>query len=198
MRSLFQGAHRKLRIFGGVRCETEPVDHFFILTQSPLATENMSRFWGSSMPRVLLITVLLTAQLISWNASPLFLCFDSDGEVCIDLGPGSCSCCRHEHDAADDPGRPEQSPERRPEQSPERGIGGSPCECTHLQITVPWTAVTVSSDGTHLARLSTLTPFVADDEIGRSLTPALHDFTLTVNRDVHCGDGGARTAILRC
>ncbi len=140
------------------------------------------------MPRLLLITALLTAQLISWNASPLFLCFDSDGEVCIDLGPGSCSCCRHEYDAADDPGRPEQ----------ERRIGGSPCECTHLQITVSWTAMTVSSDGTHLARLSTLTPFVADDEIGRSLTPALRDFTLTVNRDVHCGDGGARPAILRC
>jgi hypothetical protein len=138
------------------------------------------------MPRVLLIIALLTAQLVSWSASPLFLCFDSDGEVCIDLGPGSCSCCRHEHEPADDQGRPE------------RRIGGSPCDCTHLQITVPWTVVTVSSDETRLVRLSSLTPFVADGEIGRSLTPALHDSPLTVNRDARCRDRGARMAILRC
>ena len=146
------------------------------------------------MPRALLIIALLTTQLISWDASPLFLCFDSDGEVCIDLGPGSCSCCRHEHEAANDQGRPEQ----RSQQSSERRIGGSPCECTHLQITVPWTAVTVSSDGARLVHASNLTPFVADAAIGRSLIPALHDSSLVLNRDVHCCDRGARTAILRC
>ena len=51
------------------------------------------------MPRALLILFLMGAQLVSWNASPLFLCLDSDGAVCVDLGPASCACCRHHHDA---------------------------------------------------------------------------------------------------
>jgi len=185
MLTFLQGAHEKCAPSKQKPCQTEACDHF-ILTQLPFTTENTIRFQGSTMPRVLLIIALLAAQLISWSASPLFLCFDSDGEVCIDLGPGSCNCCRHEHEPVNDQGRPEHR------------IGGSPCDCTHLQITVPWTVVTVASDATRLVRLSSLTPFVADDEIGRSLTPKLQDSPLTVNRDVRCCERGARTAILRC
>jgi hypothetical protein len=138
------------------------------------------------MSRVLLIVALLSTQLISWNASPLFLCFDSDGEVCIDLGPGSCNCCRHENEPTDNHACPEQR------------FGGSPCDCTHLQITVPWTAVTVSSDGAHVVRLSGLTPFVASNGFTRGLTPGLHESILTANHDVRYCDRGSRTAILRC
>jgi hypothetical protein len=139
-----------------------------------------------TMPRLFLIASLLFAQAISWNASPLFLCFDGDGEVSIDLGPSSCNCCRHQHGLDDD------------HASPEERVGDTSCNCTHLQLTVPWTAVTVTSDATHSVGLSSLAAFVVENGKIDSLLHASHESTILVLSDVPSRQSSARTAILRC
>ena len=138
------------------------------------------------MPRLFLIASLLAAQAISWNASPVFLCFDGDGEVCIDLGPSSCNCCRHQHGLEDD------------HASPEQRVGDSSCNCTHLQLTVPWTAVTVTSNVTDSACLSSPAAFVVENGKIDLLSLASRESTLLALRDANCRHSSAHTAILRC
>ena len=45
------------------------------------------------MANRLLSLMLVATQLVSWNASPLYLCVGSEGSVCIDLGSENCNCC---------------------------------------------------------------------------------------------------------
>jgi hypothetical protein len=138
------------------------------------------------MPRLILIAGLLAAQAISWNASPIFLCFDADGEVCVDLGPSACNCCRHQHGPEDD------------DASPGQHVSESSCDCQHLQITAPWTPVTLTSDVTHAARVFGLPGFVVED--GRFLPPppAASESTLLRTSEAPCYQTSARAVILRC
>lgn len=91
------------------------------------------------MLRALLVGFLLSAQLVSCNAAPLFLCLDGDGALCIDLGPASCACGQHEHNSQGHAG--DDGPAH------EHSIGGSSGDCTHVQITAAASAVIVAPDG---------------------------------------------------
>jgi len=129
------------------------------------------------MRHAFLITLLLTGQFISCNAAPLFLCMDGDGSLCIDLGPGSCACCQHGHDWAEDLSQnPSANGNRHSHQSCDRHqapatIEATPCDCTHLQITVAWTAVTVSPEANRLIILPSLTALVGNRDGGSALSP---------------------------
>lgn len=148
------------------------------------------------MPRALLILFLMGAQLVSWNASPLFLCLDSDGAVCVDLGPASCACCRHHHDAQTAWNGGEDgttSGQRRP-----GCIDAPSCDCTHVQITVAWTAVTVSSQASRSVDRPAVSAILADcarSGMG-SVSPAGR---LLIGPACEFSSGIAgRSAVLRC
>ena len=147
-------------------------------------------FQGSTMRRVLLITFLLTAQLISWNAWPVFLCLDGDGELDIDLGPGSCNCWRHQHDS--------KNPGENDRTCDEHRVAESPCDCTHLQITVAWTAVTVAPEGSHPVVPSRLAAVVADIGGACLLLPPTAVASPTTPRCTLRSQRTARSTILRC
>jgi hypothetical protein len=150
-----------------------------------------SIFSGFQMPRALLILFLMGAQLVSWNASPLFLCLDSDGTVCVDLGPDSCACCRHHHDV-------EAASNTTGIHSEPAGVDAPPCDCTHVQITVAWTAVTVSRQGSGPIDLPVVAAFLGDG--GRSeLTSAVAPGRLLIGPASEFSSGIAgRSAVLRC
>lgn len=91
------------------------------------------------MLRPLLSLVLMTAQLLSWNLSPLHLCVGTDGSVCVDSGPISCVCCRHRHHEAHECGLGHDAccgehDEEAPDDSSVGLVAGGPCDCTHIQI----------------------------------------------------------------
>jgi hypothetical protein len=93
------------------------------------------------MAKTLLSLALLTTQLLSWGASPLYLCLCEDGGVCIDRGPRDCGCCScpaddphqcladsedcHEHDS---------DLHRSPSSSAVTPDGHASDCCTHIQI----------------------------------------------------------------
>jgi hypothetical protein len=142
------------------------------------------------MRHAVLITFLLSAQLISWNASPLFLCLDGDGELGIDLGPESCNCCRHQHDSANYRGHDRTCDEH--------GVALTHCDCTHVQITVAWTAVTVPPEGNRPVVASGAAAVVADiDGPSRLLLPEAAA-SLTTPRCPLSVQSTMRSAILRC
>src|SRR5262249_23008476 len=54
-----------------------------------------------------LAILLAVAQLLSWNAAPLYLCRCASGSVCLHSGPEKCTCCSdssHEQDLCCDNG----------------------------------------------------------------------------------------------
>lgn len=105
------------------------------------------------MRHAFLTALLLLAQAISWNASPLYLCLDGDGSLCIDQGPDSCCCdqvvCQ---DRSSEP------------QSSVVGLARSHCDCTHIQITVAWTAVIVAPQKAWHAAVSSQTALAGNDK----------------------------------
>jgi hypothetical protein len=148
------------------------------------------------MSRALLIFFLLGAQLVSWNASPLFLCLDRDGAVCVDLGPNSCTCCRHHHHAQtarNGTGAGAMIGDRQ------AGCIDAPfCDCTHVQITVAWTAVTVSRQESRSVVFPAVSAILADgagNGVG-SLSTAGH---LLIGPACGFASGmTGRSAVLRC
>jgi hypothetical protein len=101
------------------------------------------------MVNSLLSLILVATQVLSWNAAPLFLCLESDGTACFDFGPDTCGCC---HDVASTPGATESlachehagcnhAEHAQPAGSTtDSQASGSPCGCTHVQISDPQTA----------------------------------------------------------
>jgi len=91
------------------------------------------------MAKSLLSLALIVTQLLSWSASPLYLCLGSDGSVCVDHGPDGCECCKHSH--SDDECVGSRACKDHDHNNPgERGghqedlAAGDPCDCTHIQI----------------------------------------------------------------
>jgi hypothetical protein len=141
------------------------------------------------MPRAFLIPLLIAAQLISWNACPLFLCRDHDGTLCVDLGPSACTCCGHHDDNTGD--------ERTCEDSPDR-VTGVPCDCTHVQITIAWTAVTVSREGHRPHLLPSLPAFFGENRAACLLSPRQPNAVMTAaSYEFPAGDA-AHSVVLRC
>ncbi len=64
-------------------------------------------------------------QLLPVAASPLYLCLDRDGSVCIDFGPDGCSCCHDEHDSSD---------AAEPAAGKVAATEHAPCDCAHIRI----------------------------------------------------------------
>lgn len=138
------------------------------------------------MPRVLLIISLSVAQLVSWSASPLFLCFDDDGDLSIDLGPGACQCERHSH----------QTPERQAGSIQGERIASN-CDCAHVPLTVAWTAVTVNSKESRPATLSH-TPALLTNLDGSGCLPPACEVSRSHRPLAHGHESRARTPVLRC
>jgi hypothetical protein len=94
-----------------------------------------------SMKKGLLSLVLVMTQVVPWTASPLFLCLGSDGSVCLDGGPATCTSCRdHEHDedACCGGGADKERHEHQlPAQSDDRGVASisdDDCDCAHVLL----------------------------------------------------------------
>ena len=158
------------------------------------------------MRHAFLVTLLLTAQIISWNASPLFLCMGGDGSLCIDLGPDSCACCRHGHDGAEDVlSIPAANGQKRAHchascdrhQAPV-SIEATPCDCTHLQITVAWTAVTVSREANRFVVLPSLVVLVDNADWRSILSPPPAIALVNLPASDSSAATALRSAILRC
>jgi len=147
------------------------------------------------MPRAFLITLLLAAQLISWNASPLFLCMDEDGAVCIDLGPGFCACGGHHHDLAEGAPPAPVLPDRH--KLPDR-VGGLPCDCTHLQITVSLTAVTIPPKTNRSIVLPSPTALVGHCDRGQVFSLSSGGALVSPDDEGLSSASVPRSAILRC
>jgi len=158
------------------------------------------------MRHAFLIPLLLTGQIISWNAFPLFLCMDCDGSLCIDLGPGSCACCRHGHHWTEDlssilsangseHSRSHDSCDRH---QPPVTIEATPCDCTHLQITVAWTAVTVSPEANRFIVLPSLTALVGEGDWERTFSPPRASASLNFRSNDPSAATALRSDILRC
>jgi hypothetical protein len=90
------------------------------------------------MIRILLSTVIVATQLLSWNASPRYLCRSVDGSVCVDLGPAACDCCRHEIVLAEGPHGHGACPDDCDRAGDDCDRPGDaqfdPCGCTHVQL----------------------------------------------------------------
>ncbi len=158
--------------------------------------EEEAFFQGSTMPRALVILFLMGAQVVSWNASPLFLCLDSDGAVCVDLGPASCACCRHHHDAETEWNATGDSPTS--DHSEPARVDAPPCDCTHVQITVAWTAVTVSPQGNGPIDVPAVAAFLGEGA-GTEIASAVLPGRLLIDPACEFLSGIAgRSAVLRC
>ena len=104
------------------------------------------------MTKSLLSLTLILTQLLSWSASPLYLCLDDDGSVCVDFGPDGCQCCQQpaadghacvaEHGTCKD--HDHNNSERQRVDS-ENALAAGPCDCTHIQILQTQTVTVVSS-----------------------------------------------------
>jgi hypothetical protein len=98
-----------------------------------------------------LVTLLLVAtQVASWNAGRLYLCLGRDGSVAIDFGPGFCDSCQPaeaecscacEHAAC--PRHEPAACDAAEHAAACQHAGGplDPCDCLHIQISEPQTAV---------------------------------------------------------
>jgi hypothetical protein len=87
------------------------------------------------MVRILLSSLMVATQLLSWNASPRFLCKSQDGSTCIDLGPATCDCCHDEVALAKTPAADHDGCLDHP--ACDQGSGGTDfdaCPCTHVQL----------------------------------------------------------------
>ena len=113
------------------------------------------------MAKSLLSLVLMTMQLISWGASPLYLCLGGDGSFCIDFGPESCKCCKHPHIETNGCGSApsacqehDHSHSEKPSVNCDKFAATAPCECTHIQIPeFHGTALVASSTSPDVERL---------------------------------------------
>lgn len=89
----------------------------------------------------LLLLLLVTTQLVSWSAAPLYLCVARCGSVCIDRGSENCGCNEKSHRQAQI-GHPlcDQCREHEEHGDNEPEIAGhvhsvfNDCDCTHIQI----------------------------------------------------------------
>jgi hypothetical protein len=89
------------------------------------------------MPKSLLALAILMTQLLSGSGSPVYLCLDSDGSVCIDGGPDHCDCGHAEgslHEHCCDVGDDCQSGEHDSRLDADGAAERPPCDCTHIQI----------------------------------------------------------------
>jgi hypothetical protein len=94
------------------------------------------------MIRILLSTVMVAAQLVSWNAWPRYLCRSDDGSICVDLGPVTCVCCRHdEPDAA--PSDDHAACAHHDDGQAPGEASFAPCGCTHVQLSEAQTATLI-------------------------------------------------------
>lgn len=84
------------------------------------------------MIRILLSTVMVATQLLSWNASPRYLCHSEDGSVHVDLGPAACDC----HEGEDAEIAPAVAAHSHDDHvcGPSPGAVHDPCGCTHIQL----------------------------------------------------------------
>lgn len=104
------------------------------------------------MTKALLSLTLILTQLLSWSASPLYLCLGDDGSICVDFGPEDCTCCKQptvagservaEHGTCKD--HVHHNSEKQGLNS-ENSVAGAPCDCTHIQILQTQTATVVFS-----------------------------------------------------
>lgn len=105
------------------------------------------------MFRLSFILTLSAMQLLTGSGKAVYLCVSSDGSVCcLDSGPQSCTCCRHEHDSTscddasceiateeceskcccqhdDEPSCPNDSQPPKPKDS--SAVANGACSCTH-------------------------------------------------------------------
>jgi hypothetical protein len=90
------------------------------------------------MPRSLLVSMLMTVQLLSWSGPSMYLCLASDGSINVDFGPTGCRCCpRHcEAEVFDSPNDEHFCPEHANHGQPpgQMVAADRDCECSHIQI----------------------------------------------------------------
>jgi hypothetical protein len=93
------------------------------------------------MVKMLLSAVLVATQVLSWNASPLFLCMSADGSICVDFGPDGCACCQHDAVEAPCTSHHDACHEHDHGQLDDSAADESdPCGCDHIQISEPQAA----------------------------------------------------------
>ena len=100
------------------------------------------------MSRSLLASVLVLTQLLSSNASPLYLCIESDGSFCVDSGPENCDCCHSVCEPIENHFIDSDVCDSHPHGSP-LVIGflanHGACDCTHIQISQVQGPVVISA-----------------------------------------------------
>lgn len=172
------------------------------------------------MRQAFLTLLLVAAQLVSWNANPLFLCIGEDGSMDLHLGPVPCDCRPDDAAARGRVSARPVSPERCcPEQSCRdcawparaRAIPAAPrerlqlaecvdasCDCTHILITVPWIAARVTHVVTG-ASPPQLAPTIGHDGAGATAAGACMASAASVaTLAARCPSLDGATVVLRC
>ncbi len=89
------------------------------------------------MPRLGLTVILLTMQLLSWSAQPLYLCLGNDGSVDVCLGPGHCDCDKSHHDEPHKCCAAHHHATDRYQPTIGSVVADKDCDCTHFLISQP-------------------------------------------------------------
>jgi hypothetical protein len=151
------------------------------------------------MVKTLLSFVLFAAQVLSWNASGVYLCLGADGSVCVDFGPASCGCCRL------DPADIDRCSSEHGRRDDHRGFpcglpDFDPCGCTHVQISEPQCATLERATEVPDARRLVTTPDRSSSLAGACCDLATGQTALRViPSDLPSGPLGELSSIvLRC
>jgi hypothetical protein len=115
------------------------------------------------MANLLLSLVLVVTQLLSWSATPMYLCLCGSGSLCIDAGPDDCDCCEVNEvaTAIHSPGQLHHDHDALACGDSHTAAGESatwlaaPCDCRHVELAGPGTLALARSgdraDAQHLA-----------------------------------------------
>lgn len=112
------------------------------------------------MIKTLLSAVLVGTQVLSWIAAPVFVCLDADGSFCLDFGPQTCRCCRHE-DQAD--GCHHEHGRHDTELDHSLATRVDPCGCVHVRISEPKSATLTRATRVPDAERSVVPPAAAGE-----------------------------------
>jgi len=158
------------------------------------------------------VILLSVAQLLSWNAAPLYLCRCGSASVCLDSGPENCTCCRascHDHerccnDDDDCCGHKCCTPGDRPcpcRDTVRPVVINRACDCEHLLLISSQAPVVTSASGAHALKLLAGTfdvacSYAAAASLSRAAAPPATVFLCAPLPDLSMSDAGR--VVLRC
>lgn len=148
--------------------------------------------------------LLAMTQLLSWSASPLYLCINGKGSVCVDFGPEDCGCCAAAVAMDDGHAMHDACCDHDHGNSAQR-VGADayaqsdPCDCTHIQISQPLCPTLISRSSAPDARLLALASMTFDLAVQPGMLPTENATACFGSPPLHSGSLPVlASAVMRC